>query len=244
MKYRQNAKNPLEFFLRCITMLVVAFTLLMVVLTLFTVSTVDRNERSIFGTHFYIVRTDSMSLSEKNKDDKVHFNAGDVILIQKVKDASALAVGDVIAFISANRDSYGETITHRIRSVKTGENGEVLGYETYGTKTGVSDEATVTPSAVLGRYVGKIPNLGKYFALMRTPRGYFTFILFPFLILILYHSVNTARLYALYRALQEEALRLSRLSLSGGCQGSRRAMADLILLRAELSAMSEKKGRG
>ena len=52
--------------LKVITWALIAFTVFMMVFTIITVTTVDKNERSIFGYRFYIVQTDSMSLSENN----------------------------------------------------------------------------------------------------------------------------------------------------------------------------------
>ena len=76
-----TAKKILNISSKVIAWLLVSFTVFMMVFTIITVTTVDKNERSIFGVRFYIVQTDSMSLSENNKDMEVHFNAGDIILI-------------------------------------------------------------------------------------------------------------------------------------------------------------------
>ena len=96
MESNGKANKALALALRILTLLVVAFTVLMVVFTVFTVSTVDKNERGILGIRFYIVQTDSMSRSEKNENDKIHFNAGDIVLIKKVKDTRTLRMRWVI----------------------------------------------------------------------------------------------------------------------------------------------------
>ena len=123
-----TAKKILNIALKVVTWLLVAFTVFMMIFTVVTVTTVDRNDRSIFGVKFYIVQTDSMSLSENNKDMDVHFNAGDIVIIKNVDDPRALQAGDVIAFMSTNSVSYGETVTHMIREIKKTEDGKVLGY--------------------------------------------------------------------------------------------------------------------
>ena len=77
---------------RILAWVLVAFTVFMMVFTVLTVTTVNKNERSIFGMRFYIVKTGSMSLSENNKDMNVHFNAGDIIIIKNVTTANALSI--------------------------------------------------------------------------------------------------------------------------------------------------------
>lgn len=240
MQSSENAKRVLGLALRILTLLVVAFTVLTVVFTVFTVSTVDKNERSVFGIRFYIVQTDSMSRSEKNKNDKIHFNAGDIVLIKKVKDPRALESGDVIAFISTNSDSYGETITHRIRDVKTNGEGKVIGYVTYGTNTGVTDEALVEPEYVLGKYVGKLPFVGRFFAFVKTTPGYIVCILTPFLLLILYNGTNVVRLFRKYRAEQTERIRAERAELAAEREENRRMMEELMKLKEQLERTEEK----
>ena len=194
-----TAKIILNIALKVVTWLLVAFTVFMMIFTIFTVTTVDRNDRSIFGVKFYIVQTDSMSLSEYNKDMDVHFNAGDIIIVKEVKDRRALKAGDVIAFMSTNTESYGETVTHMIREVKTNANGKVIGYVTFGTNTGTDDEALVEPEYILGVYTNKLPGVGNFFAFVKTTPGYIICILVPFLLLILYNGVNVIRLFRRYK---------------------------------------------
>ncbi len=236
MKCNEKGKKPLAALFRIITLLVVLFTVAVVVLTVFSVSTVDRNERSIFGVRFYIVRTDSMSLSEKNKNDRIHFNAGDIVFIKKVKDRASLEIGDVIAFVSTNSDSYGETVTHRIRDVKTDGEGRVTGYETYGTNTGVSDQELVRPEYVLGKYAGRLPAVGRFFAFMKSTKGYIVCILIPFLLLILYNGISVVRLFRKYRSEQTEKLRAERAELAAEREENRRMKEELMKLKAQLEA--------
>ena len=158
---KEHAQRALGIVTKVLTWIIVAFTVLMMIFTIFSTLTFDRNDRNIFGIRFYIVLTDSMSPSENNKDDKIRFSAGDIVIIKNVKDATALESGDVIAFISQNKDTYGKTITHKIkeRHVEDGE----LTYVTYGTNTGEIDETEVEPGYVLGTYAGKLPGLGYFF---------------------------------------------------------------------------------
>lgn len=229
-----TTKKILNIALKVVTWLLVAFTVFMMIFTIVTVTTVDRNDRSIFGVKFYIVQTDSMSLSENNKDMDVHFNAGDIVIIKNVDDPRALQAGDVIAFMSTNSVSYGETVTHMIREVKKTEDGKVLGYVTYGTNTGTDDEALVEPEYVLGAYSGKLPGVGNFFAFVKSTPGYIVCILVPFLLLILYNGVNVIRLFHKYKREQMEAMQAEKDKLEAERAENQRMMQELLALKAQL----------
>ena len=235
-----TTKKVLNISLRVVTWLLVAFTVFMMIFTIFTVATVDKNDRSIFGFKFYIVRTDSMSLSEKNKDMDVHFNAGDIILIENLDDTRNLQAGDIIAFMSTNSISYGETVTHMIREVKKTEEGKLLGYVTFGTNTDTDDEALVEPEYVLGAYAGKLPGVGNFFAFVKSTPGYIICILVPFLLLILYNGVNVIRLFRKYKKEQTDIMAAEREQLEQERAENQRMMAQLLELKAQL----EKKDGG
>ena len=236
------AKKILNIALKVVTWLLVAFTVFMMVFTIVTVTTVDKNDRSIFGVKFYIVRTDSMSPSENNKDVKVHFNAGDIVVIKNVEDPRTLQEGDVIAFVSTNSDSYGETVTHMIREVKKTDTGKVLGYVTYGTNTGTNDEALVEPEYVLGAYAGKLPGVGNFFAFVKSTPGYIVCILVPFLLLIFYNGVNVIRLFRKYKREQMEAMQAERDKIDAERAENQRMMQELLALKAQLDQKNGGEG--
>jgi signal peptidase I len=227
-------KKIMNIALKIVTWLLVAFTVFMMIFTVVTVTTVDRNDRSIFGVKFYIVKTDSMSLSENNKDMEVHFNAGDIVIIKDVKDKKGLQAGDIISFMSTNSVSYGETVTHMIREVKKSEDGKVIGYVTYGTNTGTNDEALVEPEYVLGAYSGKLSGVGNFFAFVKSTPGYIVCILVPFLLLILYNGVNVIRLFRKYKREQMEAMQAERDKIDAERAENQRMMQELLALKAQL----------
>lgn len=237
-----TAKKILNIALKVVTWLLVAFTVFMMIFTVVTVTTVDRNDRSIFGAKFYIVQTDSMRLSENNKDMDVHFNAGDIVIIKNVEDPRALQAGDVIAFMSTNSVSYGETVTHMIREVKKTDDGKVLGYVTYGTNTGTDDEALVEPEYVLGAYSGKLPGVGNFFAFVKSTPGYIVCILVPFLLLILYNGVNVIRLFRKYKREQMEAMQAEKDKLEAERAENQRMMQELLALKAQLDQKNGGEG--
>ena len=231
---QSTIKKILNISLRVVAWLLIAFTVFMMIFTVVSVTTVGRNDRNIFGLRFYIVQTDSMSPSENNKDIDVHFNAGDIVLIKNVKDPTKLEAGDVIAFMSMNSVSYGETVTHMIREVKTTADGTVLGYVTYGTNTGTNDEALVEPEYVLGEYTGKLPGVGNFFAFVKSTPGYIICILVPFLLLILYNGVNVVRLFRKYKREQMEEMQSERDKIEAERAETQRMMQELLELKAQL----------
>ena len=176
----------------------------MMIFTIFSVITFDQTNRSLFGYKFFIVQSDSMSATD--------FSAGDIIFVKSVNPAT-LQAGDVIAFISKNQDSYGKIVTHKIRRLTTNVDGAAV-FVTYGTTTDIDDETVVTYSNVLGKYVGKLPKLGRFFAFLKTTRGYFLCILVPFVLLIGYNVLNCVLLFGRYKREQmEEELQVEKKKL-------------------------------
>ena len=233
-----NTKKILNIVTKVISGCLIAFTVFMMVFTIITVSTVDKNERKIFGVKLYIVQTDSMSLSENNKDMDVHFNAGDIVIIGDVKDPTKLQAGDIISFISTNSSSYGETITHMIREVQKDKNGKVEGYVTFGTNTGTDDEALVEPEYILGIYKGKLPGVGNFFAYVKSTPGYIVCILIPFLLLILYNGVNVIRLFRKYKKEQTDALEAEKAEIAAERARTEQMLLELQALKEQLSMKS------
>ena len=234
-----KTKKALNIALKVGTWAIIAFTVFIMIFTLFSVTMFNKNERSIFGTRFYIVRTDSMSLSENNKDMDVHFNAGDIILVKEPKkdsDVFELEPGDIISFISANPDSWGETITHMIHSVERDKDGKLIGYRTFGTHTGAVDEKIVEPEFILGTYKGKLPMIGRLFAFMKTTPGYICCVLIPFLLIIMYHGANVVMLFKKYKSEQTAAINAEKEQIEKEREENQRMMAELMALKAKLEA--------
>ncbi len=230
-----TAKKIWNIILKIVTWLLVAVTVFMMIFTIVTVTTVDRNDRSIFGVKFYIVTSDSMSKSENNADMDVHFNAGDIVIIKNVKDPRSLQEGDIIAFMSTNSVSYGETVTHMIREVKKTQ-GKVEGYVTFGTNTGTDDEALVEPEFVLGVYAGKLPQVGRFFAFVKTTPGYIACILVPFLLLIFFNCVHIIKLFRQYKREQAEVVQAEKDQIEAERAENQRMMQELLALKAQLEA--------
>ena len=175
----------LSFFVAVILALSVLFSALS--------STDSQNGRSVFGHRMLIVNSDSMSKSGISEDEDIFFTSNDLIIIKEVDDVSDIEIGDVITFVSCNPESVGETVSHKVRDIKTTDSGKMIGFETYGISTGVSDPAVVEPSTVIGKYVFKIPRLGNIFRFFKQPAGFFVSILVPCLLLLIFFSIKVGK---------------------------------------------------
>lgn len=176
-----------------LVILVAVLAVCMMLFTIVSVATFDRADRSLFGCRAFIVMSDSIKATD--------FASGDLIFVKQV-DPDTLQPGDIIAYTSQNAESYGETITHKIRQRTTTEDGEP-GFITYGTTTDTDDEAVVTYPAILGRYVRRLPGVGRFFLFLKTTPGYIVCILTPFVLLILLEGVYCMRLFAQYKKMQQ-----------------------------------------
>ena len=235
-----ETKKP-HIAIRIITGVLIAFTIIIMLFTVISVTTLDRNDRNIFGFKFYIVQTDSMSLSDKNAHLDVHFDAGDIILVKKVKNPFALKSGDIISFISTNEESYGETITHMIREPRYKTSGELIGYVTFGTNTDTNDANIVEPEYILGQYAAKLPKVGYFFAFIKTTPGYIFCILIPFLLLIAYNGIDVVRLFKKYKKEQNAILDAEKAEIAAEREKNEQMLKEILELKKQLEEQSAKQ---
>lgn len=200
-------KKWLDILKKVLVWFLVIVAAVMMIFTLISVNTFDKNDRTLFGYRAYIVRSDSMS--------KTDFKAGDLVLTKEV-DAKTLKAGDIISFISVDQESYGETVTHKIRKVTKNDKGE-LAFVTYGTTTDADDKTLVTYDFVLGKYKFHIPKIGAFFNFIKTVPGYLLCIFLPFFLLTVYQSVKSFMLFKKYKEEQmkeiENKLEAERLKI-------------------------------
>ena len=204
--------------------LMVAVAVFMMIFTIVSVNTFDRNDRDIFGYRAYIVLSDSMSATS--------FDAGDLVLVKEV-DPTTLQAGDIIAYISQNSESYGQTITHMIREKTTNQYGEP-GFITYGTSTGVDDATVVTYPVIQGKYQIRLPKVGSFFQFLKTTQGYIVCILVPFLLLILYQGLNTVKIFRQYKAEQMAELQAEKDAIEAERRKSAEMLAQLQAMQAQM----------
>lgn len=159
------------------TVLSVILWIVILVAALFsfvTLATKDKNQiASIAGFSPLTVQTDSMQPT---------FSAGDLIIIKKC-DPDTLEVGDIITFHTIIENQYALN-THRIKEI-TEENG-IKNYVTKGDNNALEDTHIITGADVAGKYVGKIPLLGKLMNFISSSVGFLLCIVFPLLIFFIY----------------------------------------------------------
>ena len=209
--------------------IVVVVAVFMMVFTIVSVNTFDRNDRSIFGVRCYIVLSDSMAATD--------FDAGDLVLVKEV-DPTTLQAGDIIAYQSQNSENYGQTVTHKIRAKTTDANGNP-GFITYGTTTNVDDETVVTYPFILGKYQSALPKVGTFFQFLKTPQGYIVCILIPFLMLIIYQGLNCVKIFKLYKAEQMAELQAEKDALEAQRKQSEEMMAQLLAMQQMMSQQNQ-----
>lgn len=225
-------KKVLGIVQKVLVWIVVAIAVFMMIFTVISVTTFNRSDRSLFGYKAYIVLTDSMK--------KTDFDAGDLIFAKEV-DPSTLKEGDIITFISQDSESFGETVTHKIRKKAKDAKGNP-GFVTYGTTTDTDDATIVTYPYILGKYTGHIPNLGTFFNFMKTTQGYIICIFVPFMLLILYQGVRCIQLFRKYKQEQMAEMEAERKKLSEEREESARVLAELAALKAQLAEKEAGEG--
>ena len=208
------------------TILIAVVAVAVMIFTIVSVTTFDRNDRNVFGYKMFIVLSDSMKATD--------FAAGDIVVVKSV-DPTTLKEGDIIAYSSQNPDNFGETVTHKIRSKTVDANGDA-GFITYGTTTNTDDETVVTYPYINGKYVFHLPKVGTFFNFLKTTPGYIICILIPFLLLIGMQGLNTVKLFRRYRREQMEALEEERAKLEAERKQSEEMMAELMKLKAQMAA--------
>lgn len=216
-------KKGLSIAGRVLTVLLVVFAVFVMVFTVISVNTVGKADADFLGFKPNIVLSDSMQDT---------FAVGDLEISKKV-DPATLAAGDIITFRSIDPANYGSVVTHKIREVTTYEGG--LAFVTYGTTTGVDDAYPVPADRVLGKYVFRLPKMGYFFEFLKTPAGYVTLILLPFLVLIGLRAVRFVRLARQYRAEQREAAAAQQAQLEEEQRKNQEMREELDRLRAQLS---------
>lgn len=209
--------------------IVVLISVFMMVFTIISVNTFNRNDRNLFGYRCYIVLSDSMSATD--------FDAGDLVLVKAV-DPSTLQVGDIISYQSQNSENYGATVTHKIRAKVVDSNGNP-GFITYGTTTGVDDETVVTYPFILGKYSVALPKVGTFFQFLKTPQGYIVCILLPFLMLIIYQGLNCVKIFRLYKAEQMAELQAEKDALEAQRKQSEAMMAQLLAMQKQMTQQKQ-----
>jgi signal peptidase len=125
----------------------------------------------------------------------------DVIFDKKVNNNDELNVGDIITFYSDAIDTNGYTITHRIYKKYIVNN--TVYYETKGDNNNSPDVGKITIDNIVGKYVFKMPMLGKVQFFVSSKLGWVLIILLPASIIIMSDVLKLVKAYEIKRELSK-----------------------------------------
>lgn len=118
------------------------------------------------------------------------------VVIAVEEDTSKIKIGDVITFISTWDINSGVTVTHRVIGISKTATGEVQ-LTTKGDNNPTPDGAPVTQSNLIGKVVGRLPQLGKLQFFLATKMGWFFVVFIPAVIIIIMDGIKIFKLYVL-----------------------------------------------
>ena len=213
-------KKVLNVIMSVLSTLMMIVAVCVMVFTIISVNTFNRQDRSLMGYKAFIVLSDSMSATD--------FDAGDLVLTKDVNPAE-LQEGDIIAYISENPDNYGEVVTHKIRTVNPDGT-----FTTYGTTTDTDDAYPVSWEQVLGKYDKAIPKVGAFFNFLKTTPGYICCIFVPFALLIVMQGLNTVKLFKQYKREQQEDIDRQKAELEQERLETKAMMEELLAMKREM----------
>lgn len=217
-------KKVVNAVMSVLSTLMMILAVCVMVFTIVSVNTFNRQDRSLMGYKAFIVLSDSMSATD--------FDAGDLVLTKDVNPAE-LMEGDIIAYISENPDNYGEVVTHKIRTVNSDGT-----FTTYGTTTDTDDAYPVSWEQVLGKYDRAIPKVGTFFNFLKTTPGYICCIFVPFALLIMMQGMNTVKLFRQYKREQQEDIDKQKAELEQERLETKKMMEELLAMKKEMAAGS------
>lgn len=220
-----KGRKTVKIIVTVLTWVIFAISLGMMIFTIVSVTVFDQKDRNIFGYKAFIVLTDSMSATD--------FSAGDLIFVKEV-DPTTLKEGDVITFQSTNDESYGQIISHKIRSLTKDENG-LPGFVTYGTSTNTDDKNVVTHQFVIGKYTGrKIAGVGEFMIFLKSTKGLVVCIFVPFGLLLLSQVYNVVKNFRKYKKVQQDEIQAEKDQIQAEREEAQRMMAELMELKKQL----------
>ena len=214
-------KKVFNAIMSVLSTLMMILAVCVMVFTLISVNTFNRQDRSLMGYKAFIVLSDSMSATD--------FDAGDLVLTKDVNPAE-LQEGDIIAYISENPDNYGEVVTHKIRTVNSDGS-----FTTYGTTTDTDDAYPVSWEQVLGKYDRAIPKVGAFFNFLKTTPGYICCIFVPVALLIMMQGLNTVKLFKQYKREQQEDIDRQKAELEHERLETKAMMEELLAMKREMA---------
>lgn len=139
-----------------------------------TLATRDTNQvASLAGYTPLTVASDSMAPT---------FRQGDLIVIRKC-DPAKLKEGDIITFHTIINNEYALN-THRISEIQ--DMGGVRSYVTKGDNNLIADVHMIADGDIVGKFVTKLPGVGKVMSFLSSSIGFLVVIVLPLLLFFIY----------------------------------------------------------
>lgn len=193
----------------------------------------DGSVSSLAGFTPMMVQSESMAPT---------FDENDLIIIKKC-DPSALQEGDIVTFHTIIDNQYALN-THRIVSINQVDG--LNSYTTKGDNNELADQHVIADGDIVGKYVGKIPYMGKVISFLSTTWGFLVVIALPMLLFFIYQVYHLVIVgMNLKRAMAEEG-RMKRAEAIVDGEDSQAAAADRVkaeAARAEAKAALEEAKR-
>lgn len=138
-------------------------------------------ENGFFGYRSFVIVTNSMS---------PYIDIGDVILVKKV-DYNEIKMGDIITYNGLQGDFKGKIVTHLVKTIEEGEDGERLFY----TKGAVSNliDPVVHEEQIIGKKIYKFVVISFLSKLIRSNIGFILLILIPLILILVTQVINIAK---------------------------------------------------
>lgn len=178
---KQNKMNALNIIG---LVLIVVFLPIIIINMVLVIKSAIRPEQipMVFSVAPLIVESDSMTIDKKNGTGA--FNKNDLIFIKKV-DPETLEVGDIITYIMDD----GAVVTHRVYAILDEEGNKISkdGELAVETKGDFNSPAIIVikHSQIVGKYFGRLANIGGIAMFIQTPTGILILLGIPFAIVFI-----------------------------------------------------------
>jgi signal peptidase len=214
-----------------LSVLLWAIILLAALYAFTTLATRDSsNVASLAGFTPMIVESDSMSPT---------FLAGDLIIIQSC-DPATLEEGDIITFHTIINNEYALN-THRIEQL-TDQDG-IRSYVTKGDNNDIADTHVIADGDIVGKYVTRLPKVGKVLEVLSSSAGFLIIIVLPMLLFFVYqvyHLIMVSIQLKKAVALEDSAAQLSQQEeLERTRAEAQAALEEAKRLKAEAEALAQ-----
>ena len=161
--------------------IILALWIIILLAALFAFTTLatrdEGNVSSLAGFTPMVVESDSMAPT---------FSKGDLIVIKKC-DTASLNEGDIITFHTIINNEYALN-THRIESIA--EMNGARSYVTKGDNNDIADTHVIADGDIVGKYVTRVPGLGKVMNFLSGSVGFLVLIVLPLLLFFIYQVYN------------------------------------------------------